>query len=283
MSKRLTLTLAALAVAAITAVTAAAATASPAPFTPISAAVVKAATAAPAPATGVRGNKIVLCSRTSTVNQNYLQVPVDGVNVCPTGYAEADAVTFAAWTASHGAKGDPGTPGAPGAKGDKGDPGTNAPTPVTGTALVNVSRSGNAATTWGIFSTALVAPTGNNASGVFRMSCSAAQAPCVISVKAFASVGNVKVYPRLDIDKQNFDTGAPLGNCEYADGVNNDGASSDALPTTSATAATVPLGVGGTLDCGSTQTGPASNIVVNEIDVPVGRYDINVDFGFTTS
>lgn len=283
MSKRLTLTLVAVAVAAITAVTAAAATASPAPFSPLTVA----AKAAPVIGTdaGIYNGKYVDCvdprQTSSTFHLAYVPNPGTGGN-CPGGWVKR-TWDVAGAPGVKGDKGDPGAPGAPGAKGDKGDPGTNAPTPVTGTAMVNVSRSGNTATTWGIFSTALVAPTGNNASGVFRMSCSAQQAPCVISVKAFASVGSVKVYPRLDIDKQNFDTGAPLGNCEYADGVNNDGASSDALPTTSATAATIPLGVGNSLDCGSTQTGPASNIVVNEIDVPVGRYDIHVDFGFTTS
>ena len=56
-------------------------------------------------------------------------------------------------------------------------------TPVThyGIAQVDISRGGGAAATWGTFSTALGSPVGDQASGVVRMSCSAAQAPCVIS------------------------------------------------------------------------------------------------------
>jgi hypothetical protein len=118
---------------------------------------------------------------------------------------------------------------------------------------------------------------GGTASNTFRMTCSTANAPCTITAQAWATVAGGTVYPRLLINRSSIDTGAPLGMCEYADGTNNDGGS-QALTTTSAA---LPLGIGGSLDCGAGQTRPASG-VVDSIDVPAGYYDIAATFAFTS-
>lgn len=183
-----------------------------------------------------------------------------------------------------GVKGDTGTQGLQGPKGDKGDAGvdgTDAPVAVYGIGLVNVSRGGGTADTWARASTAIGSPVGDNASNTFRMTCSAAKAPCVISAQAWATTENVKVYPRLLISKSNIDTGAPVGMCEYADGADNDGGKADAQDTVSTVGANpLPLGIGGSLDCGSDQVRP-DNGVVHEIKVPAGYYDIAATFVFS--
>lgn len=189
-------------------------------------------------------------------------------------------------TGPAGAKGAPGAPGAPGAagtpgakgdtgpKGDAGAPGADATTPQYGIALVNVARGGNAATTWASYSTTLGSPIGDTASGEFRMTCNTANAPCEISVQAYSyhATSAVSLYPRLLISKDDFNTGAAVGNCEYGDGVNNDGGSIS-LSNDAANKKTVPLGIGGTLDCGSAQVHPADGTVTS-ILVPAGFYDI---------
>ena len=180
-----------------------------------------------------------------------------------------------------GDKGNTGVQGIQGVKGDKGDPGTpgaDAPTPEWGVAQVFISRSGGAATDWADFSTILGSPSnfGSNASGVVRASCSGAQAPCVLSLKAYSTTDS-NVYARVDIDKQDYDTGAALGNCEYGDGSDNNGATT----AVTATPTVVKLGIGGSLDCGSSQT--TSDGTVTELQVPKGRYDVHVTVYFRTN
>ena len=51
-----------------------------------------------------------------------------------------------------------------------------------GVATVNVSRGGQPATAWATYSTALGSPVGDNTGGVFRFTCSTANAPCTVSV-----------------------------------------------------------------------------------------------------
>ena len=179
-----------------------------------------------------------------------------------------------------GPKGATGATGATGPAGPAGADGTDAQALPYGTALVDISRGGGTPGLWGSFTTTLgsPAPMGDQASGSFRMSCSAAQAPCVVTVKAYANVGGVKVYPRLNLDVQDYNAGGPETSCEYADGVNNDGGSL-AVGNGAANATAVPLGVGGTLDCGETQT--LTGGVVTELDLPTGRYNFNVTFYFT--
>lgn len=147
------------------------------------------------------------------------------------------------------------------------------PATVYGTGYVYIARGGAAATVWAKASTSIGSPEGDTTSNTFRASCSAAQAPCVISVKAKATAASL-VYPRLLIQKYDISTDAPLGMCEYGDGVDNDGATKLVTALSG-----VPLGIGGSLDCGSTQVRPASGIV-DSIEVPAGRYDIAATFEF---
>jgi hypothetical protein len=154
-----------------------------------------------------------------------------------------------------------------------------APTPAYGYALVNVKRGAGAAATWATYSTTIGSPVGDTTGGTFRTTCSTANAPCVISVQAYTTVDGVKMYPRLDISKDDYNTGAAVGNCEYGDGVDNDSNLSAVLSTSAATPTDIPLGIGGTLDCGSAQVRPATGIV-SSIEVPAGYYDVMSTFVF---
>ena len=100
-------------------------------------------------------------------------------------------------------------------------------------------------------------------SGTFRFSCSAAQAPCKISYGAAVisdGSGNSVVHPRLLIHKESGAiAGAPDEFCEYADGANNNaGVATISRVATLVDAETamdtaLNMGVGSSLDCGSTQ------------------------------
>lgn len=185
---------------------------------------------------------------------------------CPTGTRK---LTFAL-------QGTKGQTGPAGAKGAKGDPGTSAPAEVYGTADVNISRGGAAATTWASATTRLGVAQALTASNTFKMTCQTAQAPCKISVSARTSnPAPTKVYPRLVIQRQPLD-GGPLNDCEYADGTTNDGGTADINEG----GTVLPLGIGGSLDCGAGQVRPDSGIV-NEIHVPAGYYTLALTAAFT--
>lgn len=254
-----------------------------APFTPMGSATVKAAVTPPFTAGYQPNGSQVQCYdiRTGSATLHALFGPNGGVTTCPTGYYQHIVPAPIA-----GPKGDTGATGATGAAGAKGDTGAIGPAGTNGTnaqalpygiALVNVSRGGATATTWGTFSTTIGSPVGDTASGVFRMSCSAAKAPCVISVQAYSTTSGVAVYPRLDISRQDTNN-APTGNCEYADGVDNNG-SSIGVGNGVANVTNVPLGIGGTLDCNAGQTYPTDGIATS-ISVPAGFYDIDATFVF---
>jgi len=244
--------------------------------------------------------------------------PYNGTQSCGAGHQIVVEWAGALPATGTGPKGDPGTPGVNGTNGTNGTDGKDGKDGVDaqalpyGIALVNVSRGGAAATTWATYSTTIGSPVGDTASGTFRMSCSAAKAPCVITVQAYSTtigspVGDtasgtfrmscsaakapcvitvqaysttsgIKVYPRLDISRQDTNN-APTGNCEYADGVDNNN-NSIAVGNGVANVTNVPLGIGGTLDCGSAQTYP-TNGIASEIDVPAGFYDIAATFTFS--
>jgi hypothetical protein len=150
-----------------------------------------------------------------------------------------------------GPKGDTGATGPQG-------PAGKAPTTTFAQSALKVDSS-----VWGTLDGAeLGAPDGDTASATVRFSCKNATDGCNVSLAASSQVDGWKVYPRLVLEKEDNTTGAKL-TCEYADGSDNSGATT-ALTTT---AATVPLGIGSTADCGGSQTGtqPAS---VNFINVP---------------
>jgi hypothetical protein len=101
--------------------------------------------------------------------------------------------------------------------------------------------------------------------------------------------GNAVVHPRLLINKEDS-PGAPTTFCEYADGANNN-AGLDQIPRVATLTDAVPalrtplsMGIGGTLDCGSTQTFTPE---VTEIWVPASSngastafYDVAATFAF---
>lgn len=212
--------------------------------------------------------------------------PYTGHNACGAGH-QLDVIWMGPLPTTTGPKGATGATGATGAKGatgatgaagTNGTNGTNAQALPYGIALVDVSRGGATATTWGSYSTTIGSPVGDTASGVFRMSCSAAKAPCVISVQAYSTTSGVTVYPRLDISRQDTN-GVPTGNCEYADGVDNNNSASPELSHDAANPSVIKLGIGGTLDCGAGQAYPTDGIATS-ISVPAGFYDVDATFVF---
>jgi len=250
-----------------------------------------AASAADKPSTGLIDNWVHVCVDKSAPyawHKGYAD------NHCPSGQTQMHWYVGSTpgpkgATGATGATGPAGPAGAPGVAGATGpagpagadgQDGTDAQALPYGVASINVSRSGGAFTPWATATTTLgsPAPFGDNASGVVRFSCSDAQAPCKLNVNALATAAGYKVYPRLVISKENFDTGAPLGNCEYADGTDNSGGSA----AVTGTAADITLGIGGSLDCGSAQTYPVDG-VATELWVPKGRYNVDYTFYFKHS
>jgi len=154
---------------------------------------------------------------------------------------------------------------------------------------------GNGPTRYATFSVALGSPVGTTTGGDFRFTCSPAQAPCKISYGAAVisdQSGNALVHPRLLIHKQSgAAANAPITFCEYADGADNH-AGLDQIPrvpslqdAVSALQTPLSMGIGGSLDCGSTQTRPITG-VVTEIWVPAATptapayYDVAATFAF---
>ncbi len=192
-------------------------------------------------------------------------------------------------TGSNGDKGGPGSNGNNGGKGDNGDNGTPASATQYGIVNVYVSRGHNAdgvqnaPATWATYSTALGSPVGDNTGGSFRFTCSSANAPCVISVRASVTgATNHTVIPRVLIYNAGDGNGqgAPLTTCEYLDG-----------PFTAATpaGADVALGAGGSFDCGLPDTSYSFSVdtsvygagkTVTKYIVPAGYYDLHSTFVF---
>jgi hypothetical protein len=152
---------------------------------------------------------------------------------------------------------------------------------------------GSGPTRYATFSVALGSPAGTTTGGDFRFSCAPAQAPCKISYGAAVisdQTGNAAVHPRLLIHKEDG-PGAPITFCEYADGANNNAglALIPRVPSladaVSAMQTPLSMGIGGTLDCGSTQTYTPE---VTEIWVPTASngtstafYDVGATFAFS--
>jgi hypothetical protein len=182
-----------------------------------------------------------------------------------------------------GATGPTGPAGPSGATGPSGAPGQNALASEYGVGAVDVTR-GTSTATWAVYSTPLGSPVGDTTGGSFRMSCSTAQAPCSVRVKAAVlsdNGGTVTFWPRLLITQDQTGS-APIDFCEYGDG------STGGAPATltkqpksaSPTYQAVQLNIGGTYDCpGGTGTGGD----VDSIPLPVGHYDIDASFSFTTA
>jgi hypothetical protein len=153
-----------------------------------------------------------------------------------------------------------------------------------GVATVNVSRGGAPATAWATYSTALGSPVGDTTGGVFRFTCSTANAPCTVSVKGAVlsdKSGTAAFYPRVLIYRQDYSNPGPEFYCEYGDG------STGAAPATltkqalsaTPTYAAVQINIGGTADC----SGPVATAGdVNQITVPAGYYDVHSTFVFVS-
>jgi hypothetical protein len=198
-----------------------------------------------------------------------------------------------------GAQGPAGPQGAQGPAGPQGPPGAAAPTPEYGVAAVYVDRTpanpNDNPSRWAIYSVPLGSPTGSTTGGQFRFSCSAAQAPCKISLGAAVisnQAGTAAFHPRILIHKQDNGS-APMTYCEYADGANNNLGVDQVqrVPTMqdAVVAMRTPrsMGIGGTLDCGAGQPGPGPAGVVTEIWVPASSngtgnaiYDVWTTLGF---
>jgi hypothetical protein len=221
-----------------------------------------------------------------------LMVPAREVTGVPSGPTGPQGPTGPVGPA--GLAGAGGTPGSQGPAGPTGPPGQDASALEWAVVSVFVDR-GNGPTRYATFSGTFGSPAGTTMGGDFRFSCSPTQAPCKISYGAAVisdQTGNSLVHPRLLIHKEDG-PGAPITFCEYADGANNN-AGLDQIPRMpslgdDATALRTPLsmGIGGTLDCGSTQPYPPGG-VVTEIWVPAASngtstafYDVAATFAFS--
>ena len=136
------------------------------------------------------------------------------------------------------------------------------------------------------YSIALGSPVADTTGGVFRFSCTAAEAPCTIAVKAAALSdtdigGTVRFLPRVLVMKGGTppaDT-EPDEYCEYGDG--GDGPAGLVNLTKQPLApvpdgADIPINIGGTADCGV--AGPGG--IVASIVVPEGFYNVHASFAF---
>ena len=145
-----------------------------------------------------------------------------------------------------------------------GQPGLNAPPPEYGVGAVNVKRGGGTVATWARYSTPLGSPLGadltngvggDTAGGTFRFTCSTTHGVCEVSVAAATlsttAGATVYVYPRVLIQRQDYNTGGPQTYCEYGDG--STGAIPVAVPTQLTTTAPVytpmQINIGGSADC----------------------------------
>jgi hypothetical protein len=136
---------------------------------------------------------------------------------------------------------------------------------------VLVSRGDNAPGVFAYYTAMLGSPVGTT-TGTFRFSCSAAQAPCKVSIAAAVlsdETGMETFYPRVLIYKENG-PGAPETFCEYADGANNnlglDTISRVPMDTHIPEIKTpLDMGIGGTLDC---DAGQPYTPTVDDICVP---------------
>lgn len=184
-------------------------------------------------------------------------------------------------TGATGPAGPAGPAGPTGPAGPQGPAGPKAPALHYAEGVVLVKRGSGSFTPWAADSTVLGSPLGfgDTASGEFRFTCSTANAPCAVSLQAAATEAGVTVYPRILLYRSDYNTGNWVGYCEYGDGADNNG-SYEAVGNGSPSNLTV--GIGGTLDCGSSQTYPAGG-TASEIDVPEGYYDVFTTFYFKTS
>jgi hypothetical protein len=159
----------------------------------------------------------------------------------------------------------------------KGDNGTE-----YGVATVNVSRGVAPATAWATYSTALGSPVGDTTGGVFRFTCTPANAPCTVAVKAAVlsdEAGTAGVYPRVLIYRQDYNNPGPEFYCEYGDGSTGTAPATLTKQALSATPtyAAIQINIGGSADCG----GPVATAGdVNQITVPSGYYDVKSTFVF---
>ena len=193
-----------------------------------------------------------------------------------------------------GAQGPAGSQGPAGPQGPKGAQGAAA-TSEYGVASVFVQRGTADPVRFASFSVPIGSTVGSTTGGHFRFTCSAAQAPCKISIGAAvissSSSSNAFFFPRLLIQKQDGG-GAPMTFCEYADGSFNNVpvAQIPRVPTLAAalTSTQTPRSMGvGSLDCGASQPGASP---VTEIWVPAAStggapagYDVWPSFGMAAS
>jgi len=147
---------------------------------------------------------------------------------------------------------------------------------------VLIARGDGDPTLWAVYSTELGSPVGDWTGGTFRFVCTAAQATCTLSIRAWVisdtSTAAAPFHPRILIYR-----GGDPGNaqpeliCEYGDGPFQTVArepfpGDDPLVNRP----DVKVDIGGTADCG----GPPAAGEVTQIVVPTGDYDVFTTFGF---
>ena len=213
----------------------------------------------------------------------------------PRGLAGPKGATGAAGPAgAQGAQGPAGAAGPAGSAGPGGAAGPAGPqgppgSAEYGVASITVKNNGDVvAIPNTAYSIALGSPVADTTGGVFRFTCTAAEEPCTIAVKAAALSdtdigGTVRFLPRVLVMKGGLPPGsaAPDIYCEYADGA---GGPAGLVNLTKQPLAPVPDGtvipidIGGTADC---ELGtPPTTGPVDSIKVQQGFYNVHASFAF---
>lgn len=184
-----------------------------------------------------------------------------------------------------GPQGPAGAEGPAGPAGPQGPAGVDAPPAEYGVAAVYVQRGNASPSIWATYSTRLGSPVGDTTGGTLRFTCSAANAPCRVSLGAAIlsnGLGAGGIYPRVMIQRQDLSAGFQKY-CEYGDGSFSPATPNGQAPLTvqamSGTPTYTPVGIhiGGSADCG----GPVPTAgFIPEITVPAGYYDVISTFQF---
>ena len=147
-----------------------------------------------------------------------------------------------------------------------------------GVAAVAVQRGASPPTPWAVYSTEIGSPVGDTASGTFRFTCTTSQAPCRVFIGAAYLTkhkGEVAVYPRVLIQRQDYAGGGPQTYCEYGDAPLQVVPAQESTSTPDFTPLTIHIG--GSADCGGPD--PTAGEVTH-ITVPAGYYDVFSTFVF---
>jgi hypothetical protein len=221
---------------------------------------------------------VPVCTQRSGHNQSKGDLNVRLRKFCAKGQKP---LKLATWPV----KGKRGPQGPQGPQGPPGPPSADGPAAEYGVANVFVDKETGNPVRYATYSVELGSPVGTSTGGQFRFTCTAAQSPCRVSLKAAvlsARSGEALVYPRVLIHRQ--DSGSsPMTYCEYANGGVNRVSRVELGTGADEIRETLTMNIGGSLDCGSNQPyrQRVDEIWVTNGSTDTAHYDVwtTVNFG----